>query len=83
MALVIVERSFESTEEGKAVFEGDTSCFDLYEVKFVRSYLSPDRKRVICLFEAPDAESVRMANRQAGKSFERVWTADICEPGAE
>lgn len=80
MELVIVERTFETTEEGQEVFSGDTSCFDLYQVKFLRSYISPDLKRVICLFEAPDAESVRLANRQAGKPFERVWTADVCEP---
>lgn len=77
MELVIVERSFGSTAEGEAAFQGDTSCFDLYQVKFLRSYMSPDMKRVICLFEAPDAESVRVANRQAGVPFERAWTASL------
>ena len=77
MALVVVERSFETTEDGESVFDGDVSCFDLYQVKLVRSYLSPDRKRMICLFDAPDAESVRVANRQAGIPFERAWTAGV------
>lgn len=77
MALVVVERSFETTEDGKALLDADASCLDLYKVKLVRSYMSPDMKRVICIFEAPDAESVRVANRQAGAPFERAWTADI------
>jgi len=28
---------------------------------------------MICLYHAPDAESVRLAQRQAGMPLERVW----------
>lgn len=52
------------------------SCFDMRNVSFLHTYVSPDRKRTICVYEAPDAESVREAQREAGLPFERVWAAD-------
>ncbi|MEG4056901.1 MULTISPECIES: DUF4242 domain-containing protein [unclassified Microcoleus] len=44
------------------------------------SLLSADRHRMICTFEAPDAESVRQAYRQADVGFTKVWTAQVIEP---
>jgi hypothetical protein len=52
---------------------------DLYDVRLLCSYLSADGCRTICVFQAPDAEAVRHANRQAGLAFERVWTATLHE----
>jgi hypothetical protein len=43
----------------------------------MRSYLSTDRRRMVCAFEAPDAEAVRTSFRSAGISFERVWDAEV------
>ena len=33
--------------------------------------------RMTCEFEAPDAESVREAFRNANVPYERVWTANV------
>ena len=77
MAVVMVERSFATAEEFDVMLVGSNPCLTLYNVRFVRSYGSPDRKRMICVYDAPDAESVRLANRQGGKPFDRVWTADV------
>jgi hypothetical protein len=38
--------------------------------------MSLDRKRRICVFEAPDADAVRISYRSAGVKFERVWAAE-------
>jgi hypothetical protein len=46
-------------------------------VKLLRTFLSCDRLRMICEYLAPDAESVREANTQAGLPFERIWTAQV------
>jgi hypothetical protein len=43
----------------------------------MRSYLSLDRKRMVCEFEAPDAEAVRASYRSAGVAFDRVWSAHL------
>jgi hypothetical protein len=42
-----------------------------------RSSLAMDKLRMVCEFEAPDAESVREAFRTAGIPYERAWTADV------
>jgi hypothetical protein len=38
--------------------------------------MSLDRRRRICVFDAPDADSVRVSFRSAGVKFERVWAAE-------
>jgi uncharacterized protein DUF4242 len=83
MAFVIVERSFGEPvqfDEIQAIGDRGAWCFDAYGVRFVRSFFSTDRRRMICLYEAPDADSVREAQRKAGMPFERVWSASIIEP---
>jgi hypothetical protein len=53
-------------------------------VRFLRSYFSRDRRRMICLYEAPDAEAVRLAQEKAGVPFETAWTSRVVRhPGAE
>ncbi|MEO8216405.1 MAG: nickel-binding protein [Acidobacteriota bacterium] len=52
-------------------------CLEAYGARWLRSYLSTDRLRMVCEFEAPDAEMVRMSYRSAGIDFERVWTAEV------
>jgi hypothetical protein len=52
-------------------------CIELRQGAWRRSSLSKDRLRVVCEFEAPDAESVREAYRLSGVPFERIWAADV------
>lgn len=77
---VIVER----TIDGRPLDSQDcrhlaeiVSCFEIYDVHFVESFLSEQRNRLICHFEAPDAESVRQALRGADLDFDSIWTAKI------
>lgn len=83
MALVIVERAFDEPKtfaELQAQEERHKWCLEQYGVVFLRSYMSADGKRMICLYDGPDAESVRQVNRQAGLPFERVWATAIHGP---
>ena len=84
MALVIVERTLDpalSVEDVLAGREANRGCYSLRRVKHVTTYLSADGRRAFCVFEAPDAASVREADEQAGNRFDRVWTArDIPDP---
>lgn len=85
MAHVILERSYDPplTEE---LFQELSArlmpCLDRAGVRWVRSHLSLDRRRLICHFEATDAGMVRDALRQARVVHERVWSAEILEPAA-
>lgn len=83
-SLAVVERSFATPvtfDEVEGIVEEGIRCFDLHRVRYLRSYFALDRQRMLCLYEAPDVEAVRMANRQAGVPFDVVWGADVIQPG--
>jgi hypothetical protein len=74
-ANVLVSRRFETPAEFaeiQALEEAGVGCLETHRVRFVRSYFAKDRKRMLCLYRAPDAESVRIAQREAGMPVERV-----------
>ena len=76
MALVIVERRFDAPvafEEIQAMEDRGAWCLDAHGVAFVRTYFSTHRTRMLCLYDAPDAEAVRAAQATIGMPFERVW----------
>jgi hypothetical protein len=80
MARILVEQVFTEplTDERYAAFAKVVDpCLEVRDAAWRRSSLSKDKLRMICEFEAPDAESVREALRTAGVAFERVWTADV------
>lgn len=55
-------------------------CMEQYRVSHVTSLLSLDGHRLVCLFNAPDADAVRNVLRQLGAAIERAWTASIHGP---
>jgi hypothetical protein len=80
MAHLIVEQIFEAplTDDAHGRLGANLDkCLSAYGACWVRSYLSTDRRRMVCEFEAPDAEAVRTSYRSAGVAFERVWPADV------
>jgi hypothetical protein len=80
MARVMVEQAFAEplTDEryGQLSKQLDP-CLEIRNGTWRRSMLSKDRLRLVCEFEAPDAESVREALRMAKVPHERVWAADV------
>ena len=80
MARVLVEQVFHEpfTDERYADFSRKVDpCLELRQGMWRRSSLSLDRLRMVCEFEAPDAEAVREAFRSANVPYERVWTATV------
>jgi hypothetical protein len=79
MPLIIVEYAFDppiTDEAWDALADRVSPCLDERHAKWVTSYLSLDRRRRICVFEAADAEAVRQAYRMSSVRFERAWTAE-------
>ncbi len=80
MAHIVLEQSFEhplsEADYGEFAKRLDP-CLEVHRGTWVRSYFSVDRRRVVCEFEAPDAESVREALRNARVPFDRVWSAEV------
>jgi hypothetical protein len=76
-ANVVVARRFDepvTVEELQAREDAGDWCLAQYRVTFLRTFFSADKKRMICLYQAPDAESVRLAQQQAGMPVENVWS---------
>lgn len=82
-ANVLVERRFDepvTLEQIQEIEDAAVWCLDTRKVRFMRSFFSTDRRRMLCLYEAPDAESVRLAQRQAGVPFEQAWAFQAVRP---
>ena len=80
MPYFIVERSFDpplTRDDLDGIERRMASCLDLYNVRWIRSFWSADRGRMVCEYEAPDAASVRKVQDEAGANFDRVWSTDV------
>lgn len=76
-ATVLVERRFDNPtclDELQAIEDKNVWCLETRNVSFERTFFALDRKRMICLYRGPDAESVRQVQQQSGLPVERVWT---------
>ncbi|MBE9029013.1 DUF4242 domain-containing protein [filamentous cyanobacterium LEGE 11480] len=79
MSLVIVETLSDAPLTPDEPTETDfriLSCVTERQGEWRYSLLSNDRRRMICTFDAPDAESIRDSYRKAGGFFSQVWTAE-------
>jgi hypothetical protein len=87
MSTVVVERAFPEPvtfADIQATEDRGARCLEAHGVRFTRTFFSRDRRRMVCLYEAKDAESVRLAQEKAGLPFERAWTARVVRhAGAE
>jgi hypothetical protein len=82
MALVIVETLSENPITlDRIVGEEErlTPCLVARYVNWRYSLISDDRCRMVCTFEAPDAESVRAGYRKANVPFNRMWSGELIE----
>jgi hypothetical protein len=84
MPRLIVEHTYDPplTEEAhRRAAQRLDPCLDAHGARWMCSYISHDRRRMICEFEAPDAESVRQSMRSADVTFDRVWTSEVFRRG--
>ena len=82
MSRIIVERNFDTPQSDSdmaTVADRERPCLGIYNVQWKRSLLSTDRRRMVCEYEAADAETVRKVQREAQAMFDRIWTADVVE----
>jgi hypothetical protein len=55
-------------------------CLEARQVQWLHSLVSVNGDRSICLFQAPYADTVREACRQARMPFQQIWSADLWLP---
>ena len=76
MALFMIERNFAaalnlSAKDLQAVVDVNT----LVGVKWLQSFLSADKRKTYCLYEAESGEAIREAARRAGLPARAHWIA--------
>ena len=79
---IIVERSFDTPQSDadmRLVADRERPCLSAYQATWKRSVLSADRMRMVCEYEAADAETMRRIEREAGAQFDRIWVGEIIE----
>jgi len=82
MSVIVVEREFDEPgdfEELERRERRGSWCLETHRVKPLYSYVSTDRRRMLCFYEAPDAEAVRRAQNAAGMPVSDVWVVGAHE----
>lgn len=82
MSLVIAETVAEQpiTEEVlQEIAERAGPCHQARNITWQCSLLSTKRDRMICIYDAPDAESLRESYRRAGLLSRVVWAANLVQ----
>ena len=81
MPKFIIERNFaeqlEITPEGSAEIN---RINDDEEVRWIVSFLSADKRKSYCLYEAQDAESIKRAADRAGIPADVIVSVDEVDP---
>jgi hypothetical protein len=80
MSLVIVENPGEQLLTDEVIHEADQRvlpCLQARNATWQCSLLAIDRQRMICTFDAPDAESVRDSYRKAGFPSRTIWAGEL------
>ena len=83
ISTVMVTRCFDqpvALDDIQAIEDAGIACLEMRDVTFVKSLFSNDRKRMMCLYQAPDAETVRDAQREAGMPVDQVWACQVISP---
>ena len=57
-----------------------TRINDEEEVRWIISFLSADKRKTYCLYEAPDADSIRRAADRAGLPADVITVVDEVDP---
>ncbi|WP_035991389.1 nickel-binding protein [Leptolyngbya sp. KIOST-1] len=83
MSLIVVETLADAPLTPENPTETDYKILDCLGARlgtWQYSLLSSDRLRMLCVFEAPDAEAVRESYHRAGGAFDRIWSAQRMAP---
>ncbi len=81
MPRFLIERNFQQQlEVTKEDADGINRINDEEGVKWLFSFLSPDKRKTYCLYEAPNSEAIRAAARRANLPADVVIEVDEIRP---
>ena len=77
---IVVQRQFDapiSIADIEAIPEPADLSLEAHRVRCLCSYVARHGLRMLCVYEAPDVEAVRLAETNRNMPFERVWRATL------
>ncbi len=81
MPRFLIERNFaEAVELTREGVDGVRQINDEEGVRWLFSFLSPDKRKTYCLYEAPNAEAIRIAARRANIPADVVIEVEELRP---
>ena len=86
MPRYLVERTFPLGLDIPATDAGAHACRRVVDlnaelgVTWVHSYVSDDRRRTLCVYDAPDPESIRKAAERNGLPIDRITRVSVLDP---
>lgn len=81
MPMFIIERNYaDRLELTKRDVDNVNRINDDVGVKWIISFLSADKRKTYCLYEAPSAEAIREAARRAGVPADVITIVDEINP---
>jgi hypothetical protein len=86
MPRYLIERSFPEGLSIALTAVGAKTCFAVigsYTAvggRWLHSYVSPDRKRTYCIYEAPTPEALRKAAQRNGLPVDRISEVQVLDP---
>jgi hypothetical protein len=88
MPRYLVERDFADPlaipidPDGRKALDGVIATNAGLGVTWVHSYVSPDRRRTFCIYDAPSPEAIREVARMNGLPAGRVTQVSVLDPYA-
>ena len=86
MPRYMVERTFPDgldipqSAEGAAVLEGVIENNTAEQVTWVRSFVTDDRRKTFCIYDAPSPEAVRRAATKSGLPVDSIADVTVLDP---
>ena len=86
MPRYVVERTFEDGLAIPATAEGAEACLGVVRVNerdgvtWVHSYVSDDRSRTYCVYDAPDPEAIRKTAARNSLPVDRITEVSVLDP---
>ena len=83
MALYIIERNFLAGLDPDAMdYDGIEAVNDDVSIRWILSFLSADKRKTYCLYEAPNGEAIREAAARLGIPADAVIAVEEIGPMA-
>lgn len=86
MPRYMVERTFEGGLNIPVTEEGANACLSVVNknsadgVTWVHSYVSDDKKKTFCIYDAPSPEAIRATAQQNGLPVDRITEVRVLDP---